>query len=470
MKKSIKVIALIGLLVGLAEPTSAMAADKPTVVSFTMTPDTVDTVSSNALVSFDLTVSNSTGIASTQTQLTLTDGANNTLMTTLVRTDSPVKNSLATVVFHGSLAIPATLPSGVYSASAKPVSSLNADGSVGYPTGTLYATSTSKVVGAEDSLLVRTNGVLNYNYPTFAGPAFDKTVTQTFLNSKFTTVADPIWKVGESVDLANYYEVQVPGITLKLTVATPSICSSNALVLQLSAIGACAFTISTAKNLDYQAQKSDQVISVTAARTKPTYTVGVIATQSSSALPLSIPGPFVYGPLGLVIPKSATPSVCYVTGTYINVISGGTCTINYSSPATTTYLASDVFPLTFQITRSAQTVSFSAPANATLASKTLALSATSSTGAPVTFQSDSPTICSVIGNSLNFLTAGNCQVEAIQVGSATVSPASVTQSIAVTGSLPSSKASKVKTIICMKSGKSKTFAGSKCPAGFKARK
>jgi hypothetical protein len=470
MKKSIKVIALIGLLFGLTEPTRAMAADKPTVVSFTMTPDTVDTVSSNAIVSFDLTVSNPTGIASTQTQLTLTDGANNNLMTTLVRTDSPVISSLSTVIFHGSLTIPATLPSGVYSASAKPVSSLNVDGSVGYPTDTLYATSTSKVVGAEDSLLVRTNGVLNYNYPTFVGPAFDKSVTHAFLNSKFITATDPIWKVGENVDLANYYEVQVPNISLKLTVTTPTVCVANGLVLQLSAIGACGFAVSTPKTADYQAQRSDQVISVTAARAKPTYTVGVIATQSSTNLPLLIPGPFIYGPLGLVLPTSATPAVCYVTGTSINVISGGTCTINYSSTATSSYLASDVFPLTFQITRTAQTVSFSVPASATLASKTLALIATSSIGAPVTFQSHSPTICSVTGSSLSLLTPGNCQVEAIQEGSATVSPASVTQSITVTGTLPTSKTSKAKTIVCVKSGKSKTFNGSKCPAGFKAKK
>jgi hypothetical protein len=46
----------------------------------------------------------------------------------------------------------------------------------------------------------------------------------------------------------------------------------------------------------------------------------------------------------------------------------------------------------------------------------------------------------------------------------------VTQSIAVTGTLPASKTGKARTIICVKSGKIKTFAGSKCPAGFRAKK
>jgi hypothetical protein len=88
----------------------------------------------------------------------------------------------------------------------------------------------------------------------------------------------------------------------------------------------------------------------------------------------------------------------------------------------------------------------------------------------VTFQSHSPTICSVTGSSLSLLTPGNCQVEAIQEGSATVSPASMTQSIAVTGTLAASKTGKSKTVICVKNGKGKTFTGSKCPAGFSAKK
>jgi hypothetical protein len=100
----------------------------------------------------------------------------------------------------------------------------------------------------------------------------------------------------------------------------------------------------------------------------------------------------------------------------------------------------------------------------------LSLTAYSSSGGVVTFQSDSPSICSVTENSLNLLATGICQVKAIQAGSATVSPASVTQPIAVTGTLPASKIGKAKTIICLKNGKSTSFTGSKCPAEFKAKK
>ena len=173
----------------------------------------------------------------------------------------------------------------------------------------------------------------------------------------------------------------------------------------------------------------------------------------------------MYGPAGIVIPVSATPTVCYPVGTYITVISGGICTLNYSTPASSTYLASDVYPLTFEITRSTQTVAFTAVPPAPIAGKTLNLSATSTSGLPITFQSDSPSICSVNGSSLNLLKSGSCVVEAVQSGSATIAPASLAQTILV-----SSAPAPSKKIVCVKAGKSKVFVATKCPTGYKVKK
>jgi hypothetical protein len=470
IKKLIALCAAAVAIIGVAQPAFADAPTVPTLVSFTMSPNSVDIATANTTVTFDLIVNNQTGIASNQVLVTLTDGANNTVFIPIVRTDSPVNSSLQNVEFKGTYNVASNLPTGVYKATAAPITGLTATGGQGYSTQTLVATTTSTVVGATNALLVRNGGYLNFAYPTFTGPAFNLNLGNHFVNPKYNSVAAPIWKMGESFNPSDYYELTVPTLTLKAKTNTPATCTSNGTTISLIATGNCEFVVYTEKTLDYQYKQDSQVVSITAARTKPTFALGTIATQSSATLPLSIPGPFVYGPTGLVIPVSATPTVCFPVGTYITIISGGTCTLNYSTLASANYLASDVTPLTFQITRTAQTVSFSAPTSATLASKALTLTATASSGAPVTFQSDSPTICSVTGNSLNLLKAGNCQVEAIQVGSATVSPASLTQSIAVTGTLPASKMGNAKTIICVKSGKSKSFTGSKCPAGFKAKK
>jgi len=470
IKKLIALCAVALAIIGVAQPAFADAPTVPTLVSFTMSPNSVDIATANTTVTFDLIVSNPTGIASNQTLVTLTDGASNTVFVPIVRTDSPINSSLQNVEFKGTYNVASNLPTGVYKATAAPITGLTSTGGLGYPTQTLSATTSSSVVGATNALLVRNGGYLNFAYSTFTGPAFSTVVGHSFTNPKYNSVASPIWKVGESFNPSDYYELNVPTLTLKVKTVTSSVCTTDGTTVSLVATGTCEFIVFTDTTVDYQYRQDDQVVTVTLARAKPSFSLGTVPTQSSTTLPLSIQGPSVYGPLGLVIPVTVTPTICYPVGTYITIISGGTCTLNYSTPASANYLASDVTPLTFQITRTAQTVSFSAPASATLASKTLALNATASSGAPVTFQSDSPAICSVTGNSLNLLAPGNCQVEAIQVGSATVSPASLTQSIAVTGTLPAPKTGKAKAIICVKGGKSKSFTGSKCPAGFKAKK
>jgi len=470
IKKLIALCAGATAIIGVAQPAFADAPTVPTLVSFTMSPNSVDIATVNTTIKFDLIVNNPTGIASNQVLVTLTDGANNTIFVPIVRTDSPVNSALQNVEFKGTYNVPSNLSTGVYKATAAPITGLTSTGGQGYSTQTVIATTTSTVVGATNALLVRNGGYLNFAYSTFTGPAYNLNLGNRFLNPKYNSVAAPIWKVGEIFNPSDYYELTVPALSLKAKTNTPATCTSNGTTISFIAIGNCEFVVYTEKTLDYQFKQDSQVVSITSARIKPTFSLGAIATQSSAVLPLSIQGPFVYGPTGVVFPVSATPTVCSAVGNYITIISGGTCTLNYSTPASANYLASDVTPLTFQITRSAQTVSFSPPASAMLASKTLVLNATASSGAPVTFQSDSPTICSVTGNSLNLLKAGSCQIEAIQAGSATLSPASATQSIALTGTRPASKIGKAKTIACVKSGKSKTFTGSKCPAGFKAKK
>jgi hypothetical protein len=174
------------------------------------------------------------------------------------------------------------------------------------------------------------------------------------------------------------------------------------------------------------------------------------------------------GPTGVVTPVSLTPSVCFGTGFYVTITSGGTCTLTYSTSGTVSYLPSDLYTLTFQISRTVQTISFNAPASAAVSTKSLPLSATTSGGQLVTFLSSTPTICSVTGNSLNLLKVGTCQVTASQNGTTTMAPVSAVQSIAITGTPVVAKA--VKKLACIKNGKTKTVTSKTCPSGYKVKK
>ena len=442
----------------------AGGGSQPNVISFTMSPTSLDVTSSNNIVTFDLKVSSPTGIASTQTLATLTNGAGISLSTPLVRTDAPVNYNLQTVEFKGTLFLANSSQAGVYTGSANPVFALNSDGTTGYPTATLFPTTTSQLVGAPNAIQVRVSGYLNFNYPTFIGPSFNKSNGAQFSNPKYNLIDPPIWKVGELINVSDYYELKIPDLVLKLKTKTNATCTSNGTNLSLLAVGVCEFTVYTDQSADYQYHQDIEVVNITSARTKPLYVVGSIPNQNSAQLPLQVNGPFIYGPLGLVVPVTATPEVCFSTGVTITVISGGTCTLNYFSSASPNYLASDIYPLTFQISRIPQTVNFSLPSVVSLSIKTLPLVASASGGGRVAFISATPKVCSVVESSLNLNQNGICKVQALQPGSATIAPGSSSASITITG-LP-----RKKELVCIKGAKMRVILETKCPVGFHVKK
>ena len=88
----------------------------------------------------------------------------------------------------------------------------------------------------------------------------------------------------------------------------------------------------------------------------------------------------------------------------------------------------------FATTLTTQTIAFAALGNQTLGVSPIVLSATATSGLPVTFVSNSPSVCSVAGNSLTLLTTGTCSITASQSGDSTYAAASsVTRTFTVAG-------------------------------------
>jgi hypothetical protein len=171
---------------------------------------------------------------------------------------------------------------------------------------------------------------------------------------------------------------------------------------------------------------------------------------------------------GYVFPQSITPEVCSGSGFFVRMASGGTCTLTYQTKETATFLASDLYKVSFEVVRDPQTITFTLPAKANISAKNLSLSSTSSSGGAVTYSTSSTGICSIAGSTLSLLKNGNCVVVATQVGTATLAPASATSTVVIEGVLPAVK----KTITCTKGKTSKKVTGTnpKCPAGYKLKK
>jgi len=348
------------LMAGVVVVPTAQASEKPTIESFTFSPQDIDLSGTSTTVTFELVVSHPAGIDSTSTLLTLKNSRNDTLSTYLTRTDS---NTAATkVTFKGSLIVPRDINPGVYTFSAVGVKN-NSSAGYQYETGTIEGGKVRTLLGAESGLLVRSGGDLNFDYATFVGPAYDTTLGISYNDpAKFNSTNTPIWKVGESFDPAKYYELRVPSLALGLTSSTPTVCSTDGKTLSLLKEGTCSFVVATVKTKDYLAKTSSQSVTITAARVKPTLTIDKIANQDVKDLGKSIEIGRVYSASeGWVLPQSATPTICFASGFYVKLIAGGTCKLTYQTTATSTYLASDLYTISFEILKDGQPVVAPAP-------------------------------------------------------------------------------------------------------------
>jgi hypothetical protein len=142
--------------------------------------------------------------------------------------------------------------------------------------------------------------------------------------------------------------------------------------------------------------------------------------------------------------------------------------LTYQSEETTTYLASDLYKVSFEVTRDPQTITFSLPTSINLESKTLALVATASSGGGILFSTSTPENCSATGSTLNLLKSGSCSVTATQPGTATLAPVSATASLSIADSVRPIQ----KVISCIKGKKITKISGvnPKCPKGYKVKR
>lgn len=472
MKLKTKLL-VIALMVG-ASPGVAQANVRPNVESFTFTPNDLELISANTNISFELVVSHPSGIINTQTSATLTGPYGSTLSVNLIRNESPVNLSLPRVTFKGTLTIPQATPAGAYTIS---VAEVNNNSSAGYEygTGVITPRKLRDLTGAENVLLVRNSGDLNLVYDTFVGPTHNTLLSISYNNpSKYNNNNPPIWKVGEVYEPSKYFELRVPTLPLVVTSSTPTVCSSDGKELKLVATGNCTFKVSTAKTKDYALKEITQVVTITAARSKPELVMSVIANQTSKNLPKMIEIFRVFSPTGVyILPQATTPAVCIASGFYVQIVGGGTCTLTYQSEANTSYLASDLYKVSFEVTRDPQTITFAPVTTADIATKSLPLTATASSGGAVTFSSTSTENCTVSGSILNLLKAGNCVVTATQSGTSTLAPISASATITLTGTVIAPKPVVTKkTIVCVKGKTNKKVSGTnpKCPKGYKVKK
>ena len=441
----------------------------PKVVSFSVSQSSIEIAQSNAELNFNLKVSHPIGISSTKTVLWFTSRDKKfQLSTDLIR--QPIEADKV-VTFSGKLKLNADLAPGIYDFYADPIEGISNKSGLGNPkTDPIYPGDFNAFLNAEKSVLVRLGGELNLNSKTFVGPTYSSQASVTDDKPIIYSTEGPILRVGEFYDPIKFFNKRVQNLTLKISTTTPNVCAKDGEKLKFISKGNCSFTVFTEKNSDYLETSINLSAEIAAARVKPTITLPVISAQTSIGLPRKIDLNLVYNTAGdVVIPKTLSPTVCVPSGlSIITIVSGGSCVLTYQSPITETYLESDLYKLVFEVFRSLQTISFKLPTTAELSLKSLALSASASSGGSVTYSTSSTGICAVSGSTLSLLKNGNCVVVASQIGTATLAPASATSTVVIEGVVTAVK----KTITCVKGKTTKKVTGTnpKCPTGYKLKK
>ncbi|MCF6225569.1 MAG: hypothetical protein L3J22_04600 [Xanthomonadales bacterium] len=216
--------------------------------------------------------------------------------------------------------------------------------------------------------------------------------------------------------------------------ATPAICTVAGNTVSLLAAGTCTVTADQAGdasfnpapqvtlNITVSGGLTDQAITGFAAA-PPSGNVGESSTLSATA------------DSGLTVTfGTSTPTICTVSGNTVSLDAAGTCTVTADQAGDASFNAAPQVTLDITVSVSDQTISgFSAaPASGNIGGSST-LSATASSGLPVTFGSDTPTICTVAGNVVSYIAMGQCDLTADQAGDANYNAATqATFSIDVT--------------------------------------
>ena len=182
--------------------------------------------------------------------------------------------------------------------------------------------------------------------------------------------------------------------------------------------GNTAYNAAAQITKDIQIQKQDQTITFGPAPImSQSLTSGQLIAWSSSRLTLAF--------------TSATPNVCTVTGTSVTGLVSGTCTVNADQPGDANYNIATRVIQTFVIPKLSQTVTFGPIPKLNTTTSSATLNASASSGLSLAFVSNSPSVCSVSGNTVTGITPGQCVVYAIQGGNGKYDAAQATQQFTV---------------------------------------
>ena len=185
------------------------------------------------------------------------------------------------------------------------------------------------------------------------------------------------------------------------------------------ALGTCSITVSVVGNANYL--PASITPSFTSRRAWQTISFSSLSNVAYGSSPFAI-GATASSGLAVTF-ASTTPPICTVSGTTVTIVAVGTCSITASQSGNANYAAATPVTHSFTVGTTAQTITFGPLSNQVFGAAPFQLSATASSGLPVSFSSTTSGVCTVSGSTVTILAAGTCSITATQAGNANYSAA-----------------------------------------------
>jgi len=275
----------------------------------------------------------------------------------------------------------------------------------------------TSVAGGICSVIASQAGNANYAAAT---PVTQNFTVLSSQNITFATI--PTQVVGTPLTLTATASSSLP---VSYSSSTTEVCSVSNGVATFVSDGTCAITASQAGNTSFAtATPVTQSFKVLLPQT---IAFGPISTQTEGkTLTLSATAS---SDLGVTYASNTLP-VCTVAGKVATFVAAGTCAITASQAGNANYAAAAPITQSFTVL-SSQTIAFG-PIATQVVGTPLTMAATASSGLPITYASNSASVCIVSGGEATLLAAGTCTITASQPGNTSYAAAiSVTQSFKV---------------------------------------
>ena len=273
--------------------------------------------------------------------------------------------------------------------------------------------STVTIVGAGTTIITASQ---SGNAGTYAAASVSRELVVSKANQAITFNALPQKNSGDSPF----------GLTATASSGLPiTYVSSNSLVatiigstVTITGVGTTTITASQAGNANYNAATSetedlvvseilDQTITFNAlpAKTFGDAPFGLTAT-ASSGLPVSY--------------ESSNTLVATVSGSTVTIVGAGTTTITATQAGNVTYSAADVQTEDLVVSKANQTITFNPLPAKTFADADFQLSATTTSGLPISFQSSNTMVATINGSTVTIVGAGAVTITASQPGNGNI--------------------------------------------------